>query len=84
MRVVRVPMIMGNEMTIVKRYSPSPIGAVMQLYDGETDMYLGHVVFDTNLEVFVCTRIDAHDCDTSHWNTNDYDSAIGFVECAAD
>ena len=71
-------------MAIVKRYSPSPIGAVTQLYDGDTDMYLGHVVFDEYLGTYICTRIDAHDCDESHWRTSDYHSAVGFIECAMD
>ena len=39
-------MIRENVMTDVKtKYVPSPVGNVVQIYDIETDMYLGHIVY---------------------------------------
>ena len=72
-------------MTNVKTsYVASPIGNVTQIHDVETDMYLGHFVYSVDAEVYVCTRIDAHDCVESHWRTNSYSAAVAYVECAMD
>ena len=70
--------------TSARRYHPSPIGNVVQVYDEENGMYLGHIVCcrDVYDRMYVCTRIDAHDCDESHWRTTSYADAVAFVECA--
>ena len=78
MHVRRVPMIMEDVMTTMKRYVPSPVGNVTQVYDDYTGMYLGHVVRGGSIDdrTYTCTRIDAHE---SRWCTPSYGDAVAYV-----
>ena len=83
MRVRRALMIMENEMTdVVTRIVNSPIGEVVQVYDRDTSMYLGNIVVDDDW--YICTRVDAHDCDVLDWHTQSYGCAKAFIAHAID
>ena len=68
-------------MTVVTKTVTSPIGEVIQVYDGETTMYLGHIVVDETDGSYVCHHIDVINHVEPMWRTHSYREAVAYVAC---